>query len=490
MIDATTLAARRHSELHPGFHLVAAVDAAIPVSWLTLDVLALERKPLPVVDEFVLRLCGQGVDTVADIAAVLGMDDDVVRDSVATHLSVENLDYRPDPRPEYRGERIISLTGTGERAVDELEITAPHRTDLTLAFDRLLWASAAYRRRELIHRGDAANRGLLLLPSARTHDVTAEEITPRTLNRILSDSGQGGEGRPARRHAASGRVEVLAVEAVTRQPRRYLPAVLLIYAADGYDDIRLTVVVDDLTSQDHDRALTDLGGADKLGITVAAPVGEPPLPPQLLDQRAPHDRVRGLQRRADATIAEPSDPDAAGAHTDDDAATARAELDALTVRSVPTFEHRELLAQALDQARRRFLLIAAAPRSAVVTDDFVARLETMLRRPGLTAHIAYWPAASDSESDAGAVKSLNRLAERHGNLTVARLDEYHPHCLIFDNTWINSSFDWLSYRGGTSRTYRRDEGTLIRAHATVDDHYSHCSMAVESVHRAASNQNS
>ena len=50
------------------------------------------------------------------------------------------------------------------------------------------------------------------------------------------------------------------------------------------------------------------------------------------------------------------------------------------------------------------------------------------------------------------------------NLTLVRLRDAAPPCLIFNDTWINSSFDWLSFRGRPERTYRREEGTLIPRH--------------------------
>lgn len=72
MIDIVALAARRHSEAHPGYHLIAAVEAAIPFSLLSLDAVVQERKALPLVDEFVLRLCVRELDTISEIAGVLG----------------------------------------------------------------------------------------------------------------------------------------------------------------------------------------------------------------------------------------------------------------------------------------------------------------------------------------------------------------------------------------------------------------------------------
>lgn len=476
MTDATVIAARLHSELHPGYQLVTALNAAVPFSWLTLEVLAQRRKPLPVVDEFVLRLCQQGVDTIGGVAGALGIDDEAVRTAVARRLSDEHLDYRPDLRPEHRGGRRISLTRAGTVAVTDLQTTSPQRIDHLQAFDRLLWEPASRKKSELLTRAEARARELLLLPAARTRDVTTDEVSPRAINRLLvpADHGpvRGASGKPG----SSELVEVLAVDAVTRQYLHYLPVVVLVFAAVGFDDVRLTVVIDDMVSGPHDQALAEAGGASSLKISVEPSLGEPPLPPHLLAERAPHDTVRALQRRADTPPAlEPGT-----VVSDDDSATARAELAALTVRCVPPFEHPELLTSALTGARRRFLLVTSLLRTAVVTNGLIAQLEVMLRRRNLTARIAYGLGHPDSDHDPEALRRLQQLADAHDNLTLARVDEALPHDLIFDDTWVSTNFDWLSHHGGPRRVYRREEGTLIRSAAAVSDRHASCAAVIDS----------
>lgn len=293
---------------------------------------------------------------------------------------------------------------------------------------------------------------------------------------LITDTDANPDPTPPRRPKSSAKLEVLAVEAVTRQPRRYLPVVLLVYSALDFDELRLSVVVDDLASEPHSRALLEAGGAEKLGITIAAPVGEPELPAQLLEQRTPYDTVRGLQKRADNTP--PDIPTPPRDDTPHDSATARAELAALSVRAVPAFEHRELLEHALQDTRRRFLLVTSRLRDAVINHDLIAQLERMLRRRGLVAYIAYGLGHPDDEHDTNAVDHLKELDERFPNLTLVRLRDVLPHCLIFDDTWINSSFDWFSFRGGQERTYRREEGTLISAANIVNDRFAEAAAGV------------
>jgi hypothetical protein len=466
MIDSTSIAARRFSELHPGYHLVTAQEAAIPYSWLTLDIVAHERKPLPVVDEFAMRLSRQGVDTIPDVAAVLGINEEAVRDAVAARLSDEHLDYLPALLPD--GARRIRLTRAGQAAVADAETISPRRIDHLQGFDRLLRVPTSRKHTELLRWSDVRARGMLVLPETRQHDVTTEEVPPRAINRLLTRSDRGAARAALRPVGRAELVEVLAVDAVLRQPLRYLPAVLLVFAADdGPADTRLTVVVDDEVSGNHDHALAEAGGAERMDISVAPPLGEPALPPQLQSRRVSRDVVRGLQRRADTAplIAQP------GAPVDDDSVAARAELSSLDVRCVPAFEHPELLTEAIDTARRRFLLITPSLREAVITDSLLAQLRRMLRRRGLMAHIAYGLGRPDSEQDAKAVDRLATLAAQHHNLVVQRIDSDLPHDLIADDAWVNTRFDWLAFRGAAHRVYRREEGTLISSVDVVDERH-------------------
>lgn len=461
MADATVMAARRYSDQHPGYRLAYAGEAAVPVSLLTLDVLVQQRKKLPLVDEFVLRLADHGIYKIASMAAVLGIDEPTVSRAVADQLSAETVEYRPDSL----GGRKVLLTHSGRRAVQELSTVTPQRTEYQRAFDRMLWKPIPHTLADLVTRADAEAQGMLLLPSVRTTDVTSGDVAPRRLN-LLLDQAQQDNGGPA--------IEVLSVETIIRQPRLYLPAALLVFTSDMADDQRFSIVVDDTLSELHDGALHQVGGLERIRIQVAPAVGEPDLPTPLRKQRIPYDVVRDLQRRADNP---PSGDDGVPTRTltgtvEHGSGTARAELDALTVRSVPLFEHRELLISGLETARKRFLLAAPFVRDAVVTGDFLIKLENMLRRSSMTVHIGYGLGHDAAHSDNNALNRLRALARRYPRLTLAHVPDPQPNVLIFDDVWVNSGFDWLSFRDQPTRTYRPEEGTLVRDQAHVDEQYN------------------
>ena len=85
---------RRFGNARPGLQLIAVEDAAIPVTVVRADVLAQEKKELPITEEFTLRFVGLGVDSPEEIAAYLGLDQAHVLDAAAAQLSENHLSRR------------------------------------------------------------------------------------------------------------------------------------------------------------------------------------------------------------------------------------------------------------------------------------------------------------------------------------------------------------------------------------------------------------
>jgi RecJ-like exonuclease len=52
-----------------------------------------------------------------------------------------------------------------------------------------------------------------------------------------------------------------------------------------------------------------------------------------------------------------------------------------------------------------------------------------------------------------------------------RLKNTHAKVLVGDDFYVTTSFNWLSFRGDSSRRYRMEEGTLIRDRALADQAY-------------------
>ena len=141
------------------------------------------------------------------------------------------------------------------------------------------------------------------------------------------------------------------------------------------------------------------------------------------------------------------------------------------VRSVSVFEHPDLLNFALQSATDRILIISPWIRRAVVTTDFLSNVEQRLRA-GVRVTIAHGYGEDDRGSDADALRRLKNLAERYDEFTFVRVQNTHAKILIFDENWVSTSFNWLSFKGDPQRTYRMEEGTLVAIPSRVDSEYS------------------
>lgn len=445
MTSSFQLLKRRFGDERPGMQLLAVEEAAVPVTIVQADVLAQERKPLPIIEEFLVRMVASGVQEGTDVAELLGLQRDQVLDAAAIQVSENNL---------RRSGSALTLTAQGLEVVRTLASTQPVVKTLPIVFDRLVWRLADYSRSSLMIKKEAQEQGRQLLPAAQNARIGLDDVTAENFNALLS----ARDGRERK-------VEILRVRKVSPNTHRYLPAQLLVYGDPGRREIELAVCIDGELQPDHGLALDAINAVERLGLSVGDPEPRPLLDPDLEMQRVTLAEVEELAAGEPRDVAAP--------------ATTPSVAD-LAVRSVGVFEHPELLAEALDTAQKRLIIISPWIRSAVVNTDFVSKLERRLRA-GVHVTIAHGYGDDDSGSDDYALKRLGNLASRYRDrFVLARLRNTHAKILVFDNQWVSTSFNWLSFRGDPERTYRMEEGTLVSIPSKVDEAYDrYCQLVAE-----------
>ncbi|KOT91050.1 hypothetical protein ADK86_23985 [Streptomyces sp. NRRL F-5755] len=448
-----SLLAARFRNARPGHELVTIIDAALPVALLTAEVLAQDSKRLPLMDEFVLRLVDHNMTSGNRISGTLGLPKSMVDQTVAGLFRTDDLMWGPPTDDETRSPGL-RLTAKGRITAREAADIVPVRVSQPLVFDQMLWKAAPYDRRTTLPRGQAEEDGMIMLPAARSGPVDDGDITAADITALLRENGTTDR-------------EVLQVKSIHQtKARRVLPVKLLVYADPDRADIQLGVAVDGELSQTHDLALIGHGGAQALDITVAPPSERPALDPDLEKARVPLQEVtehRAEQAASQLASAAPKPAPPAG------------EADrplADEIRAIGVFEHPEVLEEALTHARRRILIISPWIKNAIITTPFVSKLENRLSR-GVQVRIAYGYEDNDTKTDPVAVRKLTNLADRyHGKFTFTRLKSSHAKVLVYDDVWVTTSFNWLSFRGDPERTYRMEEGSLVRNRQITDAQYA------------------
>lgn len=426
---------RRFGSTRPGLQLIAVEDAAIPVTVVRADVLAQEKKELPLTEEFTLRYVALGVTKTEDIAAYLGLDSTHVLEAAAEQLSENHLT---------RTGTGLALTPSGVEVVRNLAATQPVLRQLPVAFDRLAWRLADYNEGFLIEKKDAQERGMTILPAARNAQIGPDDVTPPGFNDLLK----------------GGKLQILRVNKVTARKHRYLPVKLLVFADQSRRELELAVCIEDDLAIDHGLALDRIQAVERLGLSLGDAEPRPVLDEELEGQRS-------TESPAEADVAEGQE----------DQPAASSGFTAL-VRSVSVFEHADLLNDALSTAKTRLLIIAPWVKKSVVNTDFLAKLEKRLRA-GVEVTIAHGYGDDDSGSDEQALRRLGNLASRFSKFTFVRVKNTHAKILIYDETWISTSFNWLSFRGDSDRTYRMEEGTLVNIPSRVNKEYERYRTLIE-----------
>ncbi|MFB8033815.1 phospholipase D-like domain-containing protein [Streptomyces sp. NPDC056004] len=446
-----SLLAVRFGNARTGFDLVGIVDAALPVARITADVLAQDSKDIPLLEEYVLRLVDQGARTPESIAGFLGLDVAMVNQTVAVLFGSDDLRWTA-PVPGTAPVPRLRLTEKGRFTATKAAAIVPVRVSQSFVFDQMLWRASPYSRRSTIARDVATEAGMIALPAARSGPIEDGEVTAEEITTLLQENGTTTR-------------EVLQVKSITQtRTRHVLPVKLLVYADAERADIELGVVIDGELSDRHEIELIGCGGAKGLGINVEPEPQRPLLEPDLEKARIPLPEV--TQKRAEQAAVQLNSP--APLPSEPEAQEPQAE----EIRAIGVFEHPELLDEALTRARKRILIVSPWITGAIVTTAFVAKLERRLQR-GVKVDIAYGYDDSENRTDPNAVRKLNNLAARYPEkLHVVRLKSNHAKILLFDDAWVTTSFNWLSFKGDPDRTYRMEEGTLIRNRDRSDMYYA------------------
>ncbi|TDO51077.1 hypothetical protein EV651_1194 [Kribbella sp. VKM Ac-2571] len=465
MLDPDVLLAETFSRDRPGLTLLDIEDAALPMSWMLVEVLAQERKRLALLDEFVLRFVDAGISRETELSQILGIEPLIVRSAIADGMSRDYVDRRAAQDGDWR----VALTPEGHNAATDLASVSPKELTLGYAYDRITWSVTAFPRSALIGRDEVKERGIRTLIS-RSNEVSESDITAAALNRLLEQQNDD-----------EIRVEILAVKRVVAKAHLFLPIKLLVYADSEGREVQVGVVIDGELSRSHELELNKAGGAEALGIhvDVAALPDEAPIPSGLVRDRVSAAEVEQLRSMALLSDVKQARAEIVPDESKAESEQAIAELDAISVRSVGVFEHRDLLLDALTNSNQRLLIVSPWIKRAIVNDEFIALLERRLNS-GVRIHIAHGYGSDDRGSDLSALRRLADLRKRFPQLFfLVRLSNTHAKILIWDENWITTSFNWLSFKGDRERTYRMEEGTLVRIPEQVNEAYSRYCRLIE-----------
>lgn len=476
--------AQRYANLHSGYRLVSYREVALPLFRVEVDLLVLEAKPIPPIQEFVLRAVDMGLTEIGDVAGFLGIDRQIALSSAVELMRQESL--ATVGAAEGARASQLQVTERGKEVLVEAAQVQARETSVMVFIDGLTREvlSVTGKGRQWFQASHARGRGLVEIASSPRRRPQLEEIPLDAL-------------RDAIRRESAGplRGEVIGITGLGKAYRYAREGLALAFHTPG-EELLVSLVVDGGTSEAHDAAFSKSIRRSARNLAPqdwrdAAEAASGTIPDDLLAEAAAGDSERLLAeeeevRREDERLrsatkeANEAELSALREQLRENAALQsdlERRLENISVRQVEVYEHRGYLDRALSEAQKRVLIVSPWIRRTVVDDELIGRFRALLDR-GVELWIAYGinpdgghRKAKKGEPDREAEKKLRRLGEDYPALfQMTRLGDTHAKVLVCDSRFsIVTSFNWLSFRGDDRLDFRDERGYYVGLEKQVDE---------------------
>jgi hypothetical protein len=422
---------RKYKHLFPDYELLQIEEIALPVAKVKVQVLGQVVTETTPITEFLLRFISLGVDNPTDLAETLGLSLDLVLDEIAEEI-------RQGRVKRGLSDKLI-LTSLGNDVRTSAAVRMPKKLSIEFIFDKGTFKLKNWEKHLFISSSDLKEISKNMLKSfeQRKKTIKLDDIEVLEINRIFKEEAKKN---------VKNSVEILNIQKVLQRRHGFRLGRIMIYYKNENENGFIVLVGND-RSPEHEDLIRARGGLKALDIKIT-----PPVP-------------NSIQMKPEAIkIVERDSP-----FVDDG-------------KRVMSFEHRPILLDALENTNQRLMIISPWITRAVVNDSILRQLESLLRRKVLVT-IAFGffdssnPKETDRRDDSRILRNLLELSRKYINFEFRWMgmtaDKAINHSKIFvsDSIYIAGSFNWLSFRGDTDRSYRKEDSEMRTHPDVVNDRY-------------------
>jgi hypothetical protein len=448
---------------------------------VTIRALTIARKKIPPTEEFVLKCLDRGLSLPQDIATFLGLRDHVVKEILIDLAQAECIALLADSGSRTQS---LRLTQKGRLTLEKAETEVPEERIFALHYDALFKRPLWYGRHETLKFEELEKRALIEIQAFPPKRPRVSDLDIAHLARVTRGLGNPDEYRR----------ELVAVKAIEKVQKLFLPALALVYVSLEGADVQVGFAVDGKLSAEHENSFARMDGPKKQGIVqsirqvsaesdfvkhlrdevVSTPEGAETLEERTLETAAKLQEVKDKLDSADSASNEEDLRAKLGA-LEEKYQQVKQQLAQAVVQNLYTVDHPPLLDDALNNSRTRLLILAPWIRVEIVDATFLQKLEKLLSS-GVRVYIGYGineiPTSNASVKDQSAKDELLTLSKRFSNFRLARLGNTHAKVLIKDSEYaVVGSFNWLSFKGDVNKKFRDEQSIKIQRPELVDNKF-------------------
>ena len=242
-----------------GFDLVSCQEVGLPVYKITVNALTQIRKPIPPIEEYVLKTIDAGLPSEEQIAGFLGLELSIIRKAMVNLRSLEDIELIASDDSQFQ---IWKLTKKGEKTLQEAKIIVPEERSFEINFDGLLRIPRWYGQfeRTLLKHKELRHAGLVEIEPSSKHPPELSDLKLKDIDKILQQITNSRE----RKSKNSQEQDLLALKSMERRQRFFQPAIALVYQAKDSKEIQVGFMVDGVLSSDHEASFVKSSGAKKI----------------------------------------------------------------------------------------------------------------------------------------------------------------------------------------------------------------------------------
>lgn len=478
--------AAKHAFDYPGYKLTDFYEAAFPSYAIQLQVLMQVKRPLPVLEEFILKTADAGMTKVAEIAGVLGLEHSTVEAGLDQLQRRDYVFFKASQQPSKA--LPILITNKGRNALKELFMTEPEPGNYPVCMDAL--TGQLYPWQPLATPKDIKEFEIHQIPTyIPTPKLEQVEFLP--LKRLVAEAQRELPPLAIKKEL----VDILGIEKSWTAYRRMR---VLQYIREGDGTVLVQVFDRGDRSIEHEAALINMEAEKLRPLRTVRQIEVPETNPddfkaidtkkleaarqiaiespkikqeieaktQVLEQAKSLQSSELAQDRREAVF----QIDQLNAQIASlEARLKEMEAQADSTEVLQMYEHRPKLIEALRTAKKHVIIVSPWLRGDAVDYDLRREMGKTLER-GVDVSIAY----GFDEEDPAETRMVKKLQEvgqkKKGKLKLYRVGNLHSKVLICDQEFmVLTSFNWLSFAGDPLRGTRFEDGMLTRDKKAIEE---------------------
>lgn len=462
--------AQKNANAVAGYELVKYFEAASPIYKIELRFTMQKKKPLSVLQEFILKFLKENVTSTETICAFLGVNQDIVFNAIAELRANDLLTI-----DIYKAN--VKLTDKGRKVLDKASVIVPEELTFSIMMDGMTGDLFIDTKR--YYKGNELKDNTMLPLRAALERPTVDDITYEKLNnaikqyRVLNGKNSFFEG------------DLLSINRVEKVYTEYKKIYVLVYYNYEKDTMELRAFEKSTRCQEYETIILRMQNENLHQInldkkTIVDELSERPLlnslPKEIIEEAEEFENKKDeYQKQIDVLktqIIDYSEQIDSEAVPEKEKVTAtqqvrilRKQLEELENRQISanrilnTYDHRPLMIKALKEANKQVVIVSPWIKRSGVNNEVILLIEKALQRK--VKVIIGYGISEEQDSDPKIVKRLEDMhKKKHGKyLDIVSLNNTHEKVLICDDDFlVITSFNWLSFRGDPKFGFRQETG--------------------------------